>query len=59
MKPAGDYAGLLAVGQVVAQEREADASEVAAAAEATDHYVRVFSEQLHLFDGLFADDRLV
>ena len=54
----GDYAGLLTVGQVVAQEREADAGEVAASSEATDHHVRVLPEQLHLFHGLLADDRL-
>ena len=55
----GDYAGIFTFGQVIAQEREADAGEVAASSEATDHHVRVLPEQLHLFHGLLADDRLV
>ena len=55
----GDHAYLLPLGEILPQEREADAREVAAASETSDHHVRLGVGHLHLRHGLLADDRLV
>ena len=55
----GDDAGLLALLEVLAQEREGDAGEVGAAAHARHHEVGIGAGQLHLLEGFLADDRLV
>ena len=57
----GDEAGVLGGTsvEVVAHEREGDAAEVGAAAEAGDHHVGIFAGHGHLFLGFEADDSLV
>ena len=55
----GDHADFLPFGEVLLQEREPDAGEVAAAAEASDHHVGLGIGHLHLLHGLLSDDRLV
>ena len=55
----GDDAGLLALLDVLAHEREGDAGEVGAAAHAADHEVGIGAGQLHLLEGFLADDGLM
>jgi len=50
---------MLPFGEVLLQERESDAGEIAAAAEASDHHVGLRIGHLHLRHGLLPDDRLV
>ena len=54
-----DDAGLLALLDVLAHEREGDAGEVGAATDARHDEVGIGAGQLHLLEGFLADDRLV
>ena len=54
-----DDARLLAAPQPLADERERDAGEIAAAAGATEDHVGRFTGHRHLLDGFFADHALV
>ena len=55
----GHDADIPAFDKVPAQEREAQSCEIAAAAEAADHHVRLGAGHLHLCDRLLPDDGLV
>jgi len=52
-------AGLFAVPQVSAQERQRDAAEIRAAAHAADDHIRVFAGQVHLLEGFLANNCLM
>ena len=55
----GHDADRVAAGQPLSQKREGQPCEVAAAAEAADHHVRLGVGHLHLRDGFLSDDGLV